>query len=1118
MADFRATDNLDDYGTNSVFDGETYATEADFLAAVDLSVWDMATNCASCHIGGGLVEFDRTGTRLSMRGMARQMMPPAAEGTGQYNAYDFFVEEKFNSATGANESFVQQAPWGMPATTDFKPVRYDTEGNPVNAVMPAMMMPEGWPVSPWFQADNPWVQGGMAVAGQAMMPNVREMDCLFCHMEGYNNIISSVATQMGYLVAAPSLGSGLMNMFTFAYDPSKITQVTGPMGTTAWLKGSTLAKIKPEPPEANCRQCHIPTTMANFSDMFDKFLAASPMSYNPASPNASAINGMMMPSYDLNSPFLPPTGTSPAVYLNPAAGWLYGSGASAAGPFGIFPMALDMSKDIMATAMSGAPVGGGTPGMMGPLLYDGMDAQGNMDQNALKKATIPFPRADFFKRGDNWDGVQDDVHYNLGCAGCHFNTESLNPDLNQCDPGRGFSFMGGIENGAPTALNAPDTRSTVKRCQDCHITGKNYDGVAIQTFGAQNPTAAHTRAGLISNQVQAMQLNGAGAETAFLGNHLDIIACQTCHVKKANMAVRALDSSSGNRYPSIIGIQSQYGMMSMFTDPMPDHSMQFTPTEWKPLYMWDEREQKRLPNGDVNPAWRREIIPVNMITAALWDASIDPTIDANGDGAEAYNETAANPISILWDPQISRNMKAGMHFAPGPFATIPVGFGLPADGYASAYNPDFSFSGAFDYVGIYGGNIILTNPDEIAAYKANRVANGDAWATTQLVYYGGNPFQIEHGVARVSGTALGKGGCADCHAPNTGFFSGPYDMTGTAIPAFGSQNVPAPFAQMGMTGNENMMQRPAVDIEIAAKPVDLRTGAEAKAKNTGKVLEVKFEEKGTWDSATKTFTPAADGEYIRTTDLNRSEYLYPHPEHGATWAEYYGYTAAPDLKGNTFTSLEERIHYLESIGAAVAPQASIAVVGGSTAVSPDFAKTVKTAVQVTKDEPVTLVANQPTALGAVTYSWYCSDNGALIASGATATRTFTQLGTFLCTLTATTDTSVTRENIYVKVVPPYVAPENQPVRWVTGAGFTGNLTVTGMPTHTKITAAWGDLTATTTDVGAGNHTVAHTFNPVSSRLVDVAGVATYRYPVTVRVYNGTTQVKTISLKVDIVKP
>jgi hypothetical protein len=169
------------------------------------------------------------------------------------------VEEKFNSTTGANESYVAQAPWGMPATSDFKPLKPDHSN--------AVMAPQAW-----FQEGNPWVTAGYAVAGQAMMPNVREMDCLFCHMEGYNNIVSSAATQMGYLMASPALGSGLMNMFT-GLQPNMVRRDRRPHAEAA-PPGQAFGQ-RHRQPRPNLR----PTTAASatsvddgrFSDMFDGF-------------------------------------------------------------------------------------------------------------------------------------------------------------------------------------------------------------------------------------------------------------------------------------------------------------------------------------------------------------------------------------------------------------------------------------------------------------------------------------------------------------------------------------------------------------------------------------------------------------------------------------------------------------------------------------------------------------------------------------------------------------------------------------------------------------------------------------------------------------------------------
>jgi len=226
----------------------------------------------------------------------------------------------------------------------------------------------------------------------------------------------------------------------------------------------------------------------------------------------------------------------------------------------------------------------------------------------------------------------------------------------------------------------------------------------------------------------------------------------------------------------------------------------------------------------------------------------------------------------------------------------------------------------------------------------------------------------------------------------------------------------------------------------------------------------------------------------------------PKPRNPSTDNNYAAVFAAANSGATQATTRAQWVNYLNALGTAVAPQASIAEVAGSSNVN--FAKTLQTAVQVYKGQEVTLKANTPVATGAVTYSWYCSDNGAAIAPAATATRTFTQLGTFLCSLTATTTSGVTRENIYVKVVPPYVAPEDQPVIWDNSAE---ELNVKNLPAHTKITVSWGDLTPKTTvnNAGTGVYAVPHTFAKAGT------------YSVVVRAFNGETQVKTIGIKVTI---
>src|SRR6266702_8414086 len=104
----------------------------------------------------------------------------------------------------------------------------------------------------------------------------------------------------------------------------------------------------------------------------------------------------------------------------------------------------------------------------GPLYYS--STAGRTDQNTMKRSTMPFPRAEWFKRGDAWQSGKD-MHSSLACAGCHYTGDTVNK--NQCDPGRGFDMMSGIQDGVPPLKNrdlvpgdggpaAHDTRNTVK--------------------------------------------------------------------------------------------------------------------------------------------------------------------------------------------------------------------------------------------------------------------------------------------------------------------------------------------------------------------------------------------------------------------------------------------------------------------------------------------------------------------------------------------------------------------------------------------------------------------------------------------------------------------------------
>ncbi|TGU70279.1 hypothetical protein E4633_18970 [Geomonas terrae] len=580
---------------------------------VDLSLWDQATMCGTCHPGGIAYEEDRNGNRLPYKTLTDMA-------TGDVNPFTTTVWENFTTQ-GIETSFATIAPWIYPQYKGNKPangpvmadpayawVTKDKNGNAVPIGQVAMTMKE-----PNSNQDMP------VYSGQLMMPNVKEMDCFFCHLSGYDNVMSSVMTQAGSLNAAPTAGAMLFDMNPASPTYMGYNQYNGNVAfadagngmQSVTLSDSLLARIKGAPDSNNCMQCHATKTLKDLPEMFgvtggsSGFLSSAPMIYDPA--NGVGPNGKRMTSYDINAMWMQ-SGTSPSINLGNYTQYMM--------PGMPYVQAQQTYYTAASAPSAGGFIGGSNPAMSGPLYYataaTTAAGQSEMDQNALKRSTMPFPRAEWFKRGDAWQAGQD-VHGSFGCAGCHFTGNSTNK--NQCDPGRGFDMSSTTADGVPplwkrqvvkgfdadgkpvlavgdaevgAAVQKHDTRNTVKRCEFCHITGKDYYGNAIQTFGAPNPDAAHTQYGLNNNIVQIVdkfdkEQGGFGGQgvpehTDFTtdknklgrGNHLDVMDCTVCHVQKTSMAVRALDATSGMRFPAIVGTDPSKGMIGLFEDPAPE--------------------------------------------------------------------------------------------------------------------------------------------------------------------------------------------------------------------------------------------------------------------------------------------------------------------------------------------------------------------------------------------------------------------------------------------------------------------------------------------------------------------------------------------------------------------
>jgi hypothetical protein len=1054
-------------GSPGFYNGTDPATQP-LLTKLDYSAWELSSTCGSCHPGGGFVEKDRTGKRMSQ-------MSPFTDGITPYTMTIF---DRYDPMTGMPAHTVEPAPWSYPIWNGATPLTAPGGwGQPMS-----MTLPDGSAMP--------------VVAGQVMMPNVKEFDCLMCHFDGYSNLMSSVMTYSGALNATASFGAGFMNMFTEAYDFT-----TGLLekdsNNVVSISSLGLSKMKYDPPSQNCRNCHTPSNLTDIPDMMRDFLSSAPMIYNGKF--VKSFTGLTMPAFDFNAPFgmtwdmtVGPYAVSPTLYMTQTGIGSTTPGFTTTIPAG-WPSAMGMTEFNMAALTSLPPemqpyfMGGGNPAGSGPIYYQAtLDAMGHQDQNVLKKSTVPFPRAEWFKRGDMW-ATGYDVHLSLDCSGCHMNTKTTKVDQydvngniifdgkSTCDPGRGFDSAGGVE-ANPAFATTVNSQNTVKHCSNCHVTGKNNDGVVIDTFGAPRADVAHQNSGLLANITKSVRMNAAGtAEENFVGSHLDVIDCTVCHLSREQMVVRLLDCTSGNRYPNMLGFKKERGMMGMFSDPMSTGAPVGNNLEsWTPLYTWQKggSDFKKL-NGVANPEWRRKMYAVNLITAQIWN-NVDGAVDANGDGVpgRAPSIHAGTPEvspSTNYDPWISRDMKAGMNFGPSGFAPIPVGFGadMSATGFASAFAPDGSFTGQWKYVGVYGGNAMFSTPEEITAYKAWRegikgAVDGKSWAGTELGFVAG-PYKLTHGIRPVDKFVLGTS-CTDCHAPaataKVAMFDGTFNMVGTAINAKAAKAA-------GLT----FMQAPAEMMEVVGAQHDIDTAAEVSTK-AGGAVEVKFQELGDW--AGGVFTPNPAGHYTRVTELDRAEALYPNAS-GVSFVDVKGVDHGTRAAFKTY--LTTGITAAGS-GIGVDPTAKFS----SAFIDVDR---VTPGVQVYTGANQTLTAAAAQAGGLVTYAWTSSD-GTPITAGQTSSVNFATAGAKTITLKVTDEEG--KVSTTTKSVTAVAASAATPVVWADALGsLSGVLTVSTLPTPNKsLRIYWGDGKSETMTInGLDTATKAHTYATAGSKQVKV---------------------------------
>jgi hypothetical protein len=229
---------------------------------------------------------------------------------------------------------------------------------------------------------------------------------------------------------------------------------------------------------------------------------------------------------------------------------------------------------------------------------------------------------DWKKRGDSLEG---DVHANLGCMACHERTDKSvasvgtsgdfepaypgstrstavaasadRSKLGLCDPAKGgASPYDGLANQLDNV--------NFKKCDGCHSPGPK----TFQTFGAKNPDSAHKAKGVSLPMVK----NAAGATVS----HMDIISCEACHVKKNQYVTGgSIVDGTGVDLEGRVADHEHNAVTSL--PPDQHHLTNAAPMTNRVGYAWS------LDN---------KLHPVNLHTSFFIRSKNDRTYDINNDG------------------------------------------------------------------------------------------------------------------------------------------------------------------------------------------------------------------------------------------------------------------------------------------------------------------------------------------------------------------------------------------------------------------------------------------------------------------------------------------------------
>ncbi len=203
--------------------GDGTGDVAVFKAKVDNSVAGAMRDCGECHVGGGMMEY--VNNNIPSTEYSAGISHDPAKRTSLRDAV-------FGAAVTAFNYFIDI----------FNPA-------PANR--------------------------GDAVVQDYSQTGVLEMDCLMCHLQGYNWEARKAAVRSGQFDASRAAGAGLITQIvdgrTVFYNSTSVRVDAGVLK----FQPEIAASIEPVPPSANCSFCHMNQYRADWQKRGEQWTAAS---------------------------------------------------------------------------------------------------------------------------------------------------------------------------------------------------------------------------------------------------------------------------------------------------------------------------------------------------------------------------------------------------------------------------------------------------------------------------------------------------------------------------------------------------------------------------------------------------------------------------------------------------------------------------------------------------------------------------------------------------------------------------------------------------------------------------------------------------------------------------